>query len=101
MGYVAGSRRHIGGPGDQLFVHPRGSGEIEDPLTGDEYSWCLLVETKKCKSVWENFRTDDREAMLDQQLPFSAERLLVNIAGAGKTMRIDRVYREYEWPTRR
>lgn len=100
MGYVAGSRRHIGGPADQLFVHPKGCGEIEDPYTGDEFAWCLLVETKKCKKVWENFRLEDREAMLNQPLPFGSERLLVNVAGARETMRIDRIYREDEWPQR-
>lgn len=96
LGYIAGSRRHIPGPGDQSFIHELG-------LRKNGFAAVLLVETKKCKpeQIWSNFRREDREAMRKQRLPFGGERLLVNVAGSGKTMRIDKVYREGEWPTRR
>lgn len=91
LGYIAGSRRHIPGPGDQLFIHETG-------YRIDGFGSVLLVETKKCKKVWEQFRRSDRADMIAQVIPQGGERLLVNVAGAGKTMRIDHIYRQHEWP---
>jgi Holliday junction resolvase-like predicted endonuclease len=65
-GYILGSRRHIKGPGDWLVVHPE-TGRV------------LLVEAKKCKNIWDNFRPKEREEMKAMKLPPGAERLLVNV----------------------
>lgn len=64
-GWVVGSRRHIKGPGDLLAVHPDGS--------------CWLVEVKKAKNLWEQFRRVDRAAMKALALPEGAELWAVNV----------------------
>lgn len=94
LGYIGGSRRHIPGPGDQLFVHSSGQ-------SSGDFAAVLLVETKKCnpRAIWQNFRREDRAAMRALLLPPGSERLLVNVAGAGATARVDQIWREDEWPT--
>jgi Holliday junction resolvase-like predicted endonuclease len=66
-GWVVASRRHIGGAGDLLAVHPNGA------------TW--LVEVKCCKNLYENFRRGDREAMKATDLPKGAVRFVVNKRG--------------------
>lgn len=62
MGFTVGSRRHIGGAGDLLGVHPDGR------------VW--LVECKNRKHPFQGFRREDRRAMMETPLPPGAERFL-------------------------
>lgn len=64
--WIIGSRRHIKGPADWLAVHPE-TGRV----------W--LIEVKKCKKVWDQFRPKEREEMKAMKLPPGGERLLVNV----------------------
>lgn len=82
-GYVVASRRHIGGAGDLLAVHP--GGEV----------W--LVEVKKRKHPYEGFRRSDREAMIATPLPLESARYLANVKGSGKNQSIDWTH-ERDWP---
>lgn len=79
LGYTVASRRHIGGAGDLLCVHP-------DLPT-------QLIEVKKRKNPWEGFRKPERQAMRDAPLPPGSERLLVNVEGTAL-----RWWTESEWP---
>lgn len=65
-GWVVGSRRHIKGPGDLLAVHP-----------DDGAVW--LIEVKKAKDLWQQFRRADRAAMKALVLPVGGERWVVNV----------------------
>lgn len=66
-GHTVGSRRHIGGAGDLLAVSSKGR--------------VKLVEVKRCKDLWQNFRREDREAMKEAKakLPEGSEIWLVNV----------------------
>lgn len=68
-GWVVASRRHIGGAGDLLAVHP-----------DDGATW--LVEVKCCKELWQQFRREDREEMKATTLPENGERWVVNKKGS-------------------
>lgn len=67
LGFVVASRRHTGGAGDLLGVHPDGR--------------CWLVEAKARKNVFEGFRRADRRAMLELALPPQAELWLASKNG--------------------
>lgn len=65
-GYLTASRRHEGGAGDHLAIHP-----TRPPL---------LIETKGGRSgPWANFRTDDRAAMIETALTYNATPLLAYV----------------------
>jgi Holliday junction resolvase-like predicted endonuclease len=66
-GWVVASRRHIGGAGDLLAVHPNGA--------------CWLVEVKARKNLYSGFTRADREAMKETKLPKGAVRFVVNKRG--------------------
>lgn len=66
-GWVVASRRHIGGAGDLLAVNPNGA--------------CWLIEVKCCKSLYQQFRREDREAMKETKLPPGAVRWVCNKRG--------------------
>jgi hypothetical protein len=78
-GYIAGSRRHVGGAGDWIFVHP--GGDVQ------------LVEVKACKNLWEGFRRADRQEMRETLLPLSGSRWVANIRGG----KIEYIH-ERDWP---
>jgi Holliday junction resolvase-like predicted endonuclease len=82
-GFVVASRRHIGGAGDLLAVHPDGL--------------VYLVEVKKRKNPYQGFRISDREAMKATKLPPGGARWLANVKGSGPKQRIEYVA-ECEWP---
>lgn len=65
-GWVVGSRRHIKGPGDLLAVHP-----------DDGAVW--LIEVKKAKDLWQQFRKADRIAMREMPLPEGTQLWAVNV----------------------
>ncbi len=65
-GWVVGSRRHIKGPGDLLAIHP-----------DDGAVW--LIEVKKAKNLWQQFRRADRIAMQEMSLPEGTELWAVNV----------------------
>lgn len=73
QGWLVGSRRHIGGAGDLLAVR------------GDQ---CWLVEVKRCKNVWEQFRRADRDEMREalSRLPEGSELWLCNVVGKDKEL---------------
>jgi hypothetical protein len=79
MGFVVASRRHVGGAGDLLGVHPDGR------------IW--LVEVKNCKNVYAGFRREDRKAMSETVLPAGAERFL-----ASKDGNVIKWTSEADWP---
>lgn len=83
-GFLVGSRRHIGGAGDLLAVRP------------DGLVW--LVEVKKCKELWQQFRRADRQEMRDTPLPPGGKRWAANVRGSGEKRTI-RWAAESEWPT--
>lgn len=60
LGFVVASRRHVGGAGDLLGVHPDGR------------IWVVEVKNRK-GNVYAGFRRKDRQAMLDLPLPEHAE----------------------------
>lgn len=66
-GWVYGSRRHIGGPGDGLAVKaghkPR------------------LIEVKKTKTAWSHFGPTDRRALLDYSIKHDLEPWLAWVVG--------------------
>lgn len=59
LGFVVASRRHVGGAGDLLGVHPDGR------------TW--LVEAKACKNLFAGFTRSQRREMLEAKLPPGAE----------------------------
>lgn len=67
LGFVVASRRHVGGAGDLLGVHPDGR--------------CWLVEAKARKSVYAGFTRSQRKEMLDCPLPPHAELWLASKNG--------------------
>lgn len=67
-GWLVASRRHIGGAGDLLAVHPT-----------DGAVW--LVEVKAAKDLWQQFRRADRAEMKATSLPEKGERWVVNKKG--------------------
>lgn len=85
-GWIVASRRHIGGAGDLLAVHPeplvlggtlRSHGyQPQIPVTS---VW--LIEVKCCKNLWQQFRRADREEMKTTKLPEGGERWVVNKKG--------------------
>jgi hypothetical protein len=79
QGFVVASRRHIGGAGDLLCVHP--DGRVQ------------LIEVKDRHEPWQGFRREDREEMRATPLPPGSERLMVNKRGQALTW-----YAESEWP---
>jgi hypothetical protein len=62
FGYLVSSRRHEGGPGDQLW---RGSSPTD-----------LLIEVKAGRDPWENFRPADRDAMIEAGARYNVTPLL-------------------------
>jgi hypothetical protein len=80
-GWVVASRRHIGGAGDLLAIHP-------------ETAETRLIEVKARKRPYDGFRPDDRQAMRDAPLPPGGTRWLANVRG---TKRGDRDTRRIEW----
>jgi Holliday junction resolvase-like predicted endonuclease len=82
-GFVVASRRHIGGAGDLLAVHPGGV--------------VYLVEVKCRKHVYDGFRQPDREAMKQTPLPLHGKRFCANVKGSGKNKSIE-WFAEADWP---
>lgn len=82
-GYVVASRRHIGGAGDLLAVHPNGT------------VW--LVEVKARKNLYAGFTRADREAMKLTTLPSGSCKWVANVKGSGKNRTIDWIS-ELQWP---
>lgn len=82
-GYIIGSRRHLKGPGDWLAVHP-------------ETGHVMILEVKKCKKVWDQFRRPEREEMKALKLPPNAERLLVNVTSVKNKELV--FFGEKSWP---
>jgi hypothetical protein len=64
MGFLVGSRRHIGGAGDLLGIHPDGR------------TW--LVEAKDSPNPYKNFGKAARRDMIETQLPKNSFRFLVH-----------------------
>jgi hypothetical protein len=79
LGYLAGSRRHIKGAGDEIYVHP--GGDVQ------------LVEVKACKNLWSNFTRGDRQEMRETLLPLGGSRWVANVRGKS----IEYVH-ERDWP---
>lgn len=82
-GFHVGSRRHIGGAGDLLAVHP--GGDI----------W--LLEVKATKGRFSGFRKGDRMAMKEALLPHHGSRYLAHVTGSGDKLRVEYVP-EADWP---
>lgn len=86
-GWLVASRRHIGGAGDLLAIHPTGEWRGERLIF--EGRWMilpgstLLAEVKACKELWQQFRREDRQAMRDTPLPPGGERWVCNMRGSG------------------
>lgn len=87
-GWVVASRRHIGGAGDLLAVHP-------------ETAETRLVEVKARKRPYDGFRPADRRAMRETPLPPGGTRWLANVRGSKRgakdTRSIEWVH-EDDWP---
>jgi len=87
-GWVVASRRHIGGAGDLLSVHPE-TGETR------------LIEVKCRKRPYDGFRPDARQEMRETPLPPGGTRWLANVRGAKRgpkdTRSIEWVH-EDDWP---
>jgi hypothetical protein len=85
-GYLAGSRRHIPGAGDEIFVHPEGH--------------VKLVEIKgykdKC-SPYNDFGPQKRQEMRETLLPLGGSRWLAVVRGSGKN-RYTEWFHEAKWP---
>jgi hypothetical protein len=81
--FLVGSRRHVGGSGDHIAVHP--GGEI----------W--LVEVKATKERFGGFTPGDREAMKATPLPLSGQRYLAHVTGSGDRLAVEYVH-ERDWP---
>lgn len=87
-GWVVASRRHIGGAGDLLAVHP-------------VQARTLLVEVKARKRPYDGFRPGDREAMKATPLPPGGERWLANVRGSKRGAKDTRTIEwtaEDDWP---
>jgi Holliday junction resolvase-like predicted endonuclease len=82
-GFLVASRRHVGGAGDLIAVHP--GGEV------------LLVEVKATKERFAGFKPQDREAMRKTLLPLASARYLAHVTGSGQNLSIDYVH-ERDWP---
>lgn len=89
-GWLVASRRHIGGAGDLLAV--RGCGDHFDGHFTEV--WLVEVKATKSKSVWEQFRREDRKIMAQTPLPEGGERWLVNVRGKELQW-----FPESSWPT--
>lgn len=63
LGYIVGSRRHLGGAGD--LVAWRGEMAWEPERPGP-----LLIEVKARLDLWQGFRASDRALMIDTALSF-------------------------------
>lgn len=66
-GWLAASRRHIGGAGDVLAVKWRALNSVHD---------VRLIEVKAGLSAWKNFTKDDRAALKHAASMFAAEAYL-------------------------
>lgn len=82
-GFLVGSRRHVGGAGDHIAVHP--GGEV----------W--LVEVKATKERFSDFRRGDRLAMKETPLPLVSARYLAHVTGSGDNLAVEYVH-ERDWP---
>lgn len=96
-GWIVGSRRHIGGAGDLLAVHPepliKGGEDFLDFLGDPIPTSVWLIEVKAAKELWQQFRREDRQAMRDTFLPPGGERFCVNVRGKELEW-----YPESSWP---
>lgn len=100
-GWLVASRRHIGGAGDLLAVHPEPSVKVEASAQNAALPFATdillppvwLVEVKSAKSLWQQFRQADRLAMRDTPLPPGGQRWVVNVRGKQLTW-----VGENEWP---
>jgi len=90
MGYVVASRRHIGGAGDLLAIHPN---PYQEPPLGPS----LLAEVKARKNPYEGFRRADRREMLDTPLPPGGVRYLAVVRGSGDNRSLEWID-EKSWP---
>ncbi len=82
-GFLVGSRRHVGGAGDLIAVHP--GGEVR------------LVEVKATKERFAGFKPEDREAMKRTLLPLASGRYLAHVTGSGSNLSVAYVH-ERDWP---
>jgi Holliday junction resolvase len=85
-GWLVGSLRHSKGAGDLIAIWPHqtqgwhpagGEGANVAVKTGKT----LLVECKSAKSLWQQFRREDRAEMRATPLPPGGERYVVNKYG--------------------
>jgi hypothetical protein len=85
-GALVGSRRHIGGAGDELALFP--SGEV----------WLVEVKTLGVsQSPYKGFTRLDRREMKETPLPPGGSRWLAVVRGSGKTRRTEWIA-EADWP---
>lgn len=87
-GWIVASRRHIGGAGDLLAVHPATAS-------------ILLIEVKARKRPYDGFRPADRAAMAATPLPPRGERYLANVRGTKRGAKDNRSIEwthEADWP---
>lgn len=103
-GWLVASRRHIGGAGDLLAIHPLGFLEAptyaspgRGPMQEVSAGKTLLLEVKACKELWQQFRREDRQAMRETPLPPGGERFVVNVRGSGEKRELIWIP-ESSWP---
>lgn len=82
-GFTTGSRRHIGGAGDWIAIHPGGD------------VW--LVEVKATKTRFGGFGPADRQAMKEALLPLGGSRYLAHVTGSCGRFKVTYVH-ERDWP---
>ena len=85
-GALVGSRRHIGGAGDEVAIFPSGE------------TWLVEVKTiGATQSPWKNFTRLDRQEMRDTPLPAGGSRWLAVVRGSGTARRTEWIA-ERDWP---
>lgn len=82
-GWLVGSLRHSKGAGDliALWPHATNGNHPADGVTAVKTGKTLLIECKRCKELWQQFRREDRQAMRNTPLSPGGERWVVNKRG--------------------